>query len=293
MQKTIIHYLFPLSIVLALLIMAYYGCNSGNKGIGESKVFLEQENCPFPKIQWSNVGIKRNFEIKQNFNLELEAELRTYLQKIGVGDFKVKPTSSLEVVYQNFEEKNIGFDREYVTRYNALIDDICGTIGLLHDDAISSEKKKSFENMLENKVENLYQFIFKEGREEKKVEDSKNRFPNCYFDLSTPQYIVCVFATSDKAKAENIVKLFKEKGYKDAGKFWLPNCPSTGSTKLYQVYADKIPTLDQAYETMCIIANREEFQIDYKDPFVIEIVDGRNPVQVYYSNYDCDKKQRK
>lgn len=223
--------------------------------------------------------------------MELELELRAYLQKIGIGKLDAKPDFIID--YQKFEEKKISFDKDYVMRYNTLVDGICGTWGILKDKDISPELKIKMENIFEKKVENFYHFIFKENRNEKIVDNLEKSFPNCHFDLSTPQYIVCVFATSDVARAVNIVSLFKEKGYKSAGKFWLPNCPATGSTKLYQIYADKVPTLDQALETMCIIANKNEFHEDYQNPFVLEIVNAPNPIKVYYSQYDCEKKERK
>lgn len=60
----------------------------------------------------------------------------------------------------------------------------------------------------------------------------------------TPFYFLADSAFEEEEKANLQVEKLRSLGYKDAGKFWIPDYPNLGKSQLFQVYASKFTSAD-------------------------------------------------
>jgi hypothetical protein len=116
------------------------------------------DECHYAEIDWtSNQEVSKNERLIQ-FNAEVKGELDNYLNKLGKIEMKVSSLPELNSIVKKYTEKSMVVDSEYAQNYNALVNDLCGTIGLVKDKEIDGTLKEELEAELISKVRNFHAF---------------------------------------------------------------------------------------------------------------------------------------
>lgn len=137
-------------LVILICVIAFAGCKK-----------KQAINCPFTPIEWSQQEekiIEKNSNIK---SVDIGFELDTYLKKIGKVGLDTKTKFEFKALSDKISNHSVQYDQEYVNRWNALVEEICGNLELLRDPILSESFKKELEKEILMSSRNFYEEIMK------------------------------------------------------------------------------------------------------------------------------------
>jgi len=120
---------------------------------------------------------------KEEFNLAISAALEMHFKK-NHGSINIDSLPKVSDIVKEYKTFENNFSQEYVQNYNALVNDICGTLGLLSDKNISTSMKRNLEKQLEKKVESFY--LFTKNYTSQMIQDVKTES----LDLENPSHAI-------------------------------------------------------------------------------------------------------
>lgn len=119
----------------------------------------KEPQCPYEKIDWNSRTMQVDERTATNVSLEIGGKLDSFLKRLGKGTLDAKVKTELNNYSNKISNSEISYDKEYVERWNALVEDICGKINLLTNTNFSDSTKYQLEKQILSRVESFYETV--------------------------------------------------------------------------------------------------------------------------------------
>lgn len=119
----------------------------------------KEPQCPYEKIDWNIQTMRVDEQTATNASLEIGGKLDSFLKRLGKGTLDAKVKTELNNYSNKISNSEISYDKEYVERWNALVEDICGKINLLTNANFSDSTKYQLEKQILLRVVSFYETV--------------------------------------------------------------------------------------------------------------------------------------
>jgi hypothetical protein len=141
--------MIKVSLFIAFVLITFVCCKSEK----------EKPECPYQEIIWSHSTQTTDSMDKKNFSIDFGGAIEGYLKKLGKGKLNGEIKYQFDDYSRKITNSNIDIDSFYVQNWNALVQDICGSLSLLTYPTLSDSSKHDIENGLLSKVKNFYEIV--------------------------------------------------------------------------------------------------------------------------------------